>query len=155
MPFIVTTKMDLRSLPDDELPSHLRRRHWPLVWRRAIATLDAELPRLMREHGANGDWATAAVANLSQSGGTVGPLPDGTVIVVEPVEWFRLYDESGYGRTSQASDASVLAAFNARQAPSVPELVERSRALGPVMEAQCERVAQGLRDAADRMRDES
>jgi hypothetical protein len=38
--------------------------------------------------------------------------------------------------------------------PSVPELVERSRALGPVMEAQGERVAQGLLDAADRMRDE-
>jgi hypothetical protein len=36
--------------------------------------------------------------------------------------------------------------------PSVPELVERSRALGPVMEAQGERVAQGLREAADRMR---
>jgi hypothetical protein len=30
--------------------------------------------------------------------------------------------------------------------------VERSRALGPVMEAQGERVAEGLREAADRMR---
>lgn len=39
-------------------------------------------------------------------------------------------------------------------APSVPELVERSRALGPVMEAQGDVVAQGLRDAADRVRDE-
>jgi hypothetical protein len=36
--------------------------------------------------------------------------------------------------------------------PSVPELVERSRALGPVTEAQGERVAQGLREVADRMR---
>jgi hypothetical protein len=40
----------------------------------------------------------------------------------------------------------------ANTAPSVPELVERSRALGPVMEAQGERVAEGLREAADRMR---
>jgi hypothetical protein len=42
-----------------------------------------------------------------------------------------------------------------KDAATVPELVERSRALGPVMEAQGERVVQGLRDAADRMRDES
>jgi hypothetical protein len=39
-----------------------------------------------------------------------------------------------------------------KDAATVPELVERSRALGPVMEAQGERVAQGLREAADRMR---
>jgi hypothetical protein len=51
---------------------------------RAVATLEAELPRMMREHGANGDWATSAVLNLRGSGGTVGPLPDGTVIEVEP-----------------------------------------------------------------------
>jgi hypothetical protein len=41
-----------------------------------------------------------------------------------------------------------------KDVPSVPELVERSRALGPVMEAQGERVARGLREAADRVRDE-
>jgi hypothetical protein len=53
---------------------------------------------------------------IPESGGTVGPLPDGTVIEVEPVEWYWLYDKSGYGRTSQASDDTVIAAYNAREA---------------------------------------
>jgi hypothetical protein len=53
-------------------------------------------------------------------------------------------------RSARADDA--IQAWHVANAASVPELVERSRALGPVMEAQGERVAEGLREAADRMR---
>jgi hypothetical protein len=98
VPYVMTTK---RPYSREEVQA-LRGRgeHGPIanmitVSRRAVATLDAELPRLMREHGANGDWATSAVANLRESGGTVGPLPDGTVIEVERTLWSSLADEVG------------------------------------------------------------
>jgi hypothetical protein len=53
-------------------------------------------------------------------------------------------------RSARADDA--IQAWHVANAASVPELVERSRALGPVMEAQGEQVAGGLREVADRMR---
>jgi hypothetical protein len=50
-------------------------------------------------------------------------------------------------------DPAPVASVTALPSPTVPELVERSRALGPVMEAQGNAVAGELREAADRMRD--
>lgn len=43
---------------------------------------------------------------LPAEGGTVGPLPDGTTIAVDPAGWDRLRDESGWRR-------AAVVAFNA------------------------------------------
>jgi hypothetical protein len=49
--------------------------------------------------------------------------------------------ERAFAKVPQEQQARIMAAVAAEHDPSVPELVERSRALGPVMEAQDERVA--------------
>lgn len=75
--------------------------------------------------------AAADVAHsLAESGGTVGPLPDGTLIEVERVGYFDLADQTDVPKEPRSTswgeivmrpatvvtDAQILAAFNARQA---------------------------------------
>jgi hypothetical protein len=66
---------------------------------------------------------------ISESGGTVGPLPDGTVIEVEPADWATIIDAGGLPaeliRAIKVDDAIgrmarelALAAYNARHASS-------------------------------------
>jgi hypothetical protein len=108
MPYIVIKKLPTPNLPDDELPAHLRRRHWPLVFRRAVATLEEsrlQIADSLRQSDAllgrphqRVKFVEDALA-LPESGGTVGPLPDGTLISVE----------------RQPDDFDV-AVFNAREA---------------------------------------
>lgn len=52
--------------------------------------------------------------NLHESGGTVGPLPDGTVIEVAPVTLAELAG-SPVANYNPARTADVIATFNARQ----------------------------------------
>lgn len=70
-----------------------------------------------------GDWAMAWHLHISEPGGTVGPLPDGTVIEVEPVEWDDIRRVVGaVGRRGATNDPmmvvrsdQLIAAFNARE----------------------------------------
>jgi hypothetical protein len=55
-----------------------------------------------------------AVQALPESGGTVGPLPDGTVIQVERVAWAYLEDEMDRLDGVDRPMAEIIAAFNAR-----------------------------------------
>lgn len=68
--------------------------------------------------------AYATALTRSEQGGTVGPLPDGTLIEVERTTYVYLADEGGwvwpaddtdYSSPARHADA-VLAAFNAKQA---------------------------------------
>jgi len=80
----------------------------------AVATLDEArriTAREYREHvhrfmGFDTRWIT-------ESGGTVGPLPDGTVIEVRRVNWIDLGVPLG-SAMYPVSEADALAAFNAR-----------------------------------------
>lgn len=85
-----------------------------MLTRRAVATREeaqAEQDRLLAEHGHKGGFVLAT--------GTVrvGPLPDGTVIEVEPMTWDAMYaaHADAAGRTP-VSHPEILADFNAREA---------------------------------------
>jgi hypothetical protein len=112
MPYIVTTKRPAAG------PT--------FVSRRAVATLDG---RYCPQHGLTRDehcraslgsdgqgavFCQEATRPLPESGGTVGPLPDGTVIEVEQARWIDLIHAST--ATTDSSDQAILDAYNARQA---------------------------------------
>jgi hypothetical protein len=125
MPYIVTTKRPAElphgGHPDDYgYPQH--------VSRRAVATLETdELFRVLFDgnRSQNNARVVAQIRSLPESGGTVGPLPDGTVIKVERATWQylvdRLYPEFGPSdvRNAEQGDetaqAHILDAYNARQ----------------------------------------
>lgn len=103
MPYIVTTTTPVEVADfNDPLPveSHV-----------AVATLDEARDAAIEATGgafsvAEHNAILAAVAAFTAEGGTVGPLPDGTTIAVEPAGWDRLRDESGWRR-------AAVVAFNA------------------------------------------
>jgi hypothetical protein len=124
MPYLViTTRPDFAD-PDDlyrEAPAD------PIVVSlRAVATLE-EARRAIAETSAMPE-ATATWV-FGESGGTVGPLPDGSLIEVDAVDWHKLARESGSEVLLNAAlnlgerieywpgiQESILAAFNAKQA---------------------------------------
>lgn len=72
------------------------------VSRRAVATLEEAKQRAtapvfahFRAHGPAQPLYNAIEA-LPEHGGTIGPLPDGTVIEVEPVPWEAVAKRAGY-----------------------------------------------------------
>lgn len=96
MPYVITTHC---------LPSAA-----PTTTRRAVATLE-EAFNAAPEPVRNAFWAARlALMALPESGGTVGPLPDGTVIEVERVWWPDLADAAGMIGPHQ----SIIDAYNAR-----------------------------------------
>jgi hypothetical protein len=101
-----------------------------VVSRRAVATLDEARDECERLWTATLPWAqegTRGLVNLkvSESGGTVGPLPDGTIIEVEAVTWRTLATRAGISDYHVSADAAhdgdvmaqrqILDAFNASQ----------------------------------------
>jgi hypothetical protein len=108
MPYIVTTE---RELPSAEDSSTLTYRE-----RRAVATLE-KARLVVREAVFTGSALTApaiwnSIAVLPESGGTVGPLPDGTVIEVEAVSWADLRERAGLGRDALVLDEQTITAYN-------------------------------------------
>ena len=88
--------------------------------RTAVATLD-EARTSAREAVAGKPYDMINPANvalaLPESGGTIGPLPDGTVIEVRPVTHQWLVGQIGFGQRNQmwfrnAAAVDVIAAFN-------------------------------------------
>ncbi len=117
-PYIITTKTPTRVTSptygwvDDERVSRL-----------AVATLDVCHEHLIQvvtdaDLPSESYWAARNdIDNLSESGGTVGPLPDGTTIEVEAMTWERLAELAGLGRGNWSnSHEEILAAFNEQEA---------------------------------------
>jgi hypothetical protein len=80
MPYIVTTKRPAKVDHDEE---RAEREH---VSRRAVATLEEArdfIYSLCAETDVDDERIADDIDRLPESGGTVGPLPDGTVIEVE------------------------------------------------------------------------
>lgn len=69
-----------------------------------------------------GEWLDNfdAIQELPEAGGTIGPLPDDTVIKVERVNWNRLADLASYdplsGATGSRLAQAILDAYNKEHA---------------------------------------
>ena len=114
MPYIITTTQALRDGEDvivDALESVGTRvviGGKPIVSRTAVATLN-EAVDLLEQHGVMAD-------TVDLSGGTVGPLPDGTIIEVRPMlrdDVTRTAGEDRYVAGMTADE--MVVAFNAQQ----------------------------------------
>ena len=121
MPYIITTKPSM-------LHSHI---DTPGVTRTAVATLEemrqkafgaidraSKMDRDMNsdEQRADRGFRLAVRFDLDD-GGTVGPLPDGTVIEVQRVLWSALERDGGtFYPVPENHAADIIAAFNAVQA---------------------------------------
>lgn len=139
-PFIVTAKRPERDGdthhwcgfgPDHDGPCPPLDEAGRVVSCVAVATLEearemakAEVVRCIGTKGWFGKSVHEQYESLPDSGGMIGPLPDGTLIEVRQVSWddiLRNLDVSGeeYERladTNLTRDADVIAAFNAREA---------------------------------------
>lgn len=98
--------------------------HDPIASRRAVATLDEAREGALTEielggHGVADFELLKRADTLPESGGTVGPLPDGTLIEVERVEYRALCDCIGEEPLKAKLDGwtapELVDAFNARQ----------------------------------------
>lgn len=122
MPYVITT-----TSPDPCVAYSTPRR--PVVSRHAVATLEdarIEAARVIpehasvdvREHPITWRHAHTLAATLPESGGTVGPLPDGTTIEVTWTTWDRLRDELRHAMQPLSYDSghaaeAIIAAYNA------------------------------------------
>lgn len=106
------------------------------VARRAVATLEEAKTTILDMPGCR--WLDA-VALINESGGTVGPLPDGTVIQVEAIGQHGMRHAlrcwaSGLD-TRDALDDTIsgawVDAFNARENPSVSGLADSTEPRSP------------------------
>lgn len=133
MPYIITTRRSYEQRPGtNDLGQTVEQ-----TTRRAVATLDEarEAARLAvhAAHAAYGQswnnrwegWAVTEWYIGHDAGGTVGPLPDGTVIDVARVGWRSLVDAIptlGTYRVPRSPDADDVAAmldvYNAAQQAS-------------------------------------
>lgn len=118
MPYIITTRRSAARLQPGQSTCDLR----------AVATLDearsycrSELRRSERGHLSIGRLGLS-VAQLPESGGSIGPLPDGTKIDVEATGYATLARAAGFAGLGQHEDADVrptaaeiLDAYNAAQ----------------------------------------
>lgn len=113
MPYVIST----RGPAVEDTPIN----GWPTT-RRAVGTLD-EAQDTVREavdrtapRNGGEDWtiSVAQFAAIDKSGGTVGPLPDGTVIVVREMTYEDIYAVDP--AVAEVPDAQAhVDAFNAAQ----------------------------------------
>jgi hypothetical protein len=120
MPYIITTKQVDGAAYDTVVA----------VSRRAVATLDEARTWVHRESVPDGlpremeqecwSYLDSNIARIGDQGGTVGPLPDGTVIEVERVSGYALAQRvAPLGLNPRDSDAAklvqILDVYNAAQ----------------------------------------
>lgn len=138
MPYVITTKQRSESYATGH--SYVPNAIETVVSRRAVATLDEAREQYLYNAvaGFHGQPWLDRVDDIPESGGSIGPLPDGTVIEVEPVTWRELraalrtrcdHHDSLHGRCAAcgmtweqqrklpeyAPCIDVLAAYNAAQ----------------------------------------
>ncbi len=111
MPYLITTRTTDTAERHD--PSRLS------ISQTVAATLDearkAASEMLWRQGAEPDSWR---LAELSDSGGTIGPLPDGTTIEVLPVCWnwvIGVADDAGLDTDAiydDGGDLAILAAYN-------------------------------------------
>src|SRR6185295_18290227 len=115
MPYVITTWHNEDAAPMPVIPK-------PKDTRTAIATLDEAREAAYYEVDATSPEQPSLVCdeaeqarNLPDSGGTIGPLPDGTVIEVRPVSWADITDELVNSMDDAPIEADdIIAAFNSR-----------------------------------------
>ena len=111
MPYIITTRMAAEP-PNQDVAVRAA-----VLTRTAVATPDDARRAIIAIGEDHDTWigGDALHGPIDRNGGTIGPLPDGTVIEVRPVMHVELAREAGLGRrdTPMMSDAAILAAFNA------------------------------------------
>lgn len=108
MPYLVTTKRRVvEHIGDIERVTH------EVLSCRAVATLDEAVEDAEQVALTFHD----VVLTLPESGGTVGPLPDGTLIEVRPVSWEYLVVEGDATDRALSSEPGwqerILAGFHA------------------------------------------
>ena len=113
MPYIITTGQRFRY--EDANVGGLQ-----IESRRAVATLDEEaLRRECKRHQPKMLFSaerTEQIRKAVQSGGTVGPLPDGTVIEVARADWDTLSSAIGHNiYRPTLGTAAIIDAYNAAQ----------------------------------------
>jgi hypothetical protein len=140
MPYIVTTKQNPKPVltrnESDTLVEGPRGPEYD-VSRRAVATLD-EARKVVHDRVTEADvrlpatgmaWRVMSYGEIIQAiteqGGTTGPLPDGTVIEVEPVSYAALCTpETGLNHVpairlvNEWDEGEIIAAYNAAQGSS-------------------------------------
>ena len=115
MPYIITTTQSLETDVQGATDSRI-----------AVATLEEArktashtVMRASVGHAA-GDWRAVkfGARELPESGDTVGPLPDGTVIEVRAVSWMdlKIHTDLPGDPHGLLSESTILDAFNAVQA---------------------------------------
>jgi hypothetical protein len=109
MPYIITT---LHPWTDANEPARRART------RTAVAT-DYEMRAVVRDHVvASGRTIGTTADPVTNAGGSIGPLPDGTVIEVQQVSWnwiIGMADDRGINTDAvheDGGDLAILAAFN-------------------------------------------
>jgi hypothetical protein len=108
VPYIITTNRYMDDPTAEFLPGAK-----PGIERRAVATLDEAKGAVIRELAPRID--SAFEWDLGLEGGTVGPLPDGTVIEVKRVAWLNLARGVGLdcGDMCAVPNAEILDVYNA------------------------------------------
>jgi hypothetical protein len=106
-PYVVTTKRR-----DEDQPGVTVSR---VLSRRAVATLGEARGLAALSCGISNPEHLRAASRLPESGGTVGPLPDGTVIQVERVTWAELLPMDERPLLPHMTQRELLDAYNARQ----------------------------------------
>ena len=96
VPYIITTWHNEDAAPTPVIPK-------PKDTRIAVATLDEARGIAIRDSAfaccpnvKAADNARRKALSLPESGGTIGPLPDGTIIEVERINWIRLAEMASY-----------------------------------------------------------
>jgi hypothetical protein len=129
MPFIVTTKREvdqpLVKISGTATPQPGFFPKYEVESRRAVATLEAAQRSIGTvllatvDPGPAYEAARQQVAALTESGGSVGPLPDRTVIEVEPILGGMLALAAGFAVDAyghcETPQAEIIAAYNAKQ----------------------------------------
>jgi len=104
MPYVITTRRESGRMTDNG---------WKYDDTRvAVATLEDARLRIAEDH-ANYMPRLQTATRLSESGGTIGPLPDGTIIEVKPVSLDALWEMAGSPDDQAVRTVDVIAAFNA------------------------------------------
>lgn len=121
MPYLITT-----TTPDEGTPNaEFYESYAHAVTRRAVATLDEALFQVDAmldhwddtEHGSERDiWIrslrTMVPEQVGMSGGTVGPLPDGTVIEVAQIGWINFERLTRHLTGQPASELPPITVFD-------------------------------------------